>query len=131
MRLIPRRWLVPALLVALLAPASLATPLALETHAVTSANSYVTREVVVDVAGTLTLLNVDLPAHDIVAVASGPADNPWCGRFAGRACPLFASPLVGLGEQAVVEGTDQLAPLASYDFYCSVHPWMTGTLTAL
>lgn len=115
----------------LVMPAVTATPLGLETYAVSVNNGYVTKDVVVDVAGTLTLVNLDLPTHDIVAKAHGPDDNPWCQRFFAGACPLFASALIGLGQEGVVEGTDQLTPLESYEFYCSAHPWMTGTLTAL
>lgn len=131
----PRRWLLAALFLAASVPAAAATPLALDTYAVSTitpgGGGYVPSQVVVDVAGSLTLLNADIRAHDLVAVADGPADNAWCDRYPGRDCPLFASPLAGLGEQAVVEGTEQLAPGDSYEFYCTIHPWMRGTLTAL
>lgn len=126
-----RRLLVVTLLCAMAVPAALATPLGAETHIVTSAGVYAPRNVVVDTDGTLWYTNADLRAHDVVAVATGPSDNPWCGRYAAGACPLFASRLLGLGEQGVVEGTHQLTPTDSYAFFCTVHPWMTGTLTAL
>lgn len=134
MRKIAWRLSIGALFV-LLVPAAFASPAGLDTHAVTADKpggfDYLVEAVVVDVAGTLTLVNADLRAHDIVAVDDGPADNPWCGRYAYRECPLFASRLLGLGQQGPVEGTEQLTPLESYEFYCSVHPWMTGTLTAI
>lgn len=98
---------------------------------------FVPSDVVVDVAGTLTFTNTDLVGHDVVAFDTGPDTNPWCGRYIGD-CPLFASPIVGLGGRTVVEGTDQLPasdPLSAttntYAFFCSVHPWMTGTLTTI
>jgi len=135
MRIPGRRTLLAGLILAFLAPAAFASPLGLDTHAAAAPTAdgydYVLDQVVADVAGTLTFTNLDLRAHDVVSDADGPPDNPWCGRFLNRACPLFASPLVGLGGQATVEGTDQLAPLESYAFYCSIHPWMTGTLTAV
>ena len=126
--------LVLALLV-LAAPLALASPAGLDTFAFASATpnsfDYTVETVVADGAGTLSLVNADLRSHDIVATAAGPATNPWCARFATRACPLFASPLIGVGQQAVVAGTEQLTPLESYAFYCSIHPFMTGTLTAI
>lgn len=122
-------------LAALAAPLAYASPAGLDTHVVSSEKpggfGYLVTEIVADVAGTLTLVNVDLRAHDVVAFAAGPGDNPWCGRYAPSACPIFASPLIGLGQQAAVEGTEQLTPLERYTFYCSIHPWMTGTLTAI
>lgn len=125
----------PLILLALALPVTTASPLGADTHVVTSDRpggfDYVVEEVVVDVGGTLWLTNADLRAHDVVAVADGPSDASWCGRYANRGCPLFASRLLGLAEQGEVEGTDQLTPLQSYEFYCSIHPWMTGTLTAI
>lgn len=98
---------------------------------------FVPAQLVVDVEGTLMLTNTDLAGHDLVSVADGPEDNPWCDQYPGRACPLFASTIVGLGGQAEVQGIDALpatdpsgAPV-TYDYYCSVHPWMTGTITTL
>lgn len=103
------------------------------TGAIGTRGGYAPIAVVADVAGTLTITNADLTAHDIVSVAPGPADNAWCARFVvGHGyCPLFASPLVGLGRSAVVQGTEQLVPGATYPFFCSVHHWMEGTLVAI
>ena len=42
--------------------------------------------------------------------------------------PLFHSKLIGLGEAADVEGVDRLQSGRSYEFFCSVHPGMRGTL---
>jgi plastocyanin len=76
----------------------------------------------------LTFHNLDLPRHDVVAHhAYGPDDNPWCEAYPAGACPAFWSPLVGLGESAEVLGLDQLET-GVYEFYCTAHPWMHGTL---
>lgn len=135
MRLSHRRLLALPLFLALCVPAAFATPLAAPTFVTTTqgggSGDYTGDTFVVDVAGTLTLVNADLRAHDVVSVANGPDSNPWCGRYATGDCPLFASRLAPLGGQAVVEGTEQLTPLESYEFYCSLHPWMTGTLIAI
>lgn len=139
------RLFVVALLVVLVVPLGVASPAALDTHAlvvppsvdpatgaVGARGGYAGSVVVADVAGTLTLTNADLIAHDLVAREPGPEDNPWCVRFAGfDPCPLFASPIVGMAGQATVEGTDQLVPGTTYPFVCSIHHWMQGTLIAI
>ncbi len=134
-------------IVALLAlvPLGAASPLALASHIVVvppgvdpstgsvgTRGGYLPGVVVADISGTLTLTNADIAAHDVISDAVGPTDNPWCWRYVGHhPCPLFASPLIGLGKQAKVEGTDQLVPGTAYTFFCSVHHWMTGTLVAI
>lgn len=125
------RPLLLAAIAVLLLPSAVATPLGLATQAVTAFHAFVVDPLVVDVDGTLTLVNADFSTHDLVADADGPADNAWCGRYTWRGCPLFASPLASLGEEVAVDGTDQLTPLQSYGFHCTLHPFMTGTLTAV
>ncbi|HET6403846.1 MAG TPA: hypothetical protein VFH78_04310 [Candidatus Thermoplasmatota archaeon] len=129
----------------LLVPVVAASPAALDTRVVALPPSvdpstggvgmrggYAPVVVVADVSGTLTFTNLDIAAHDIIAKQLGPTDNPWCSRYVGHHfCPLFASPLIGLGKEAVVEGTDQLQPGRTYDFFCSIHHWMTGTIVAI
>jgi plastocyanin len=123
-------------------PVSTGLPVEIDTHVVTREApglgfQYVPADLVVDVSGTLTLTNTDLAGHDIVSVADGPESNPWCERFPARTCPLFASPMLGLGEQGQVEGidalprSDPLGTVYTYEYYCSVHPWMTGTITTI
>ena len=102
------------------------------TGAIGTRGGYASAVIVADVAGTLTLVNADITAHDLISDELGPADNPWCSRYVGHHfCPLFASPIVGLGGQAVVQGTDQLESGKTYSFFCSIHHWMTGTLVAV
>ena len=61
--------------------------------------------------------NLDVQDHDVTARATGPD---------GR--PLFGTPLIGQGERQFVEGSQYLTT-GRYDFFCSIHPNMTGTLT--
>ena len=133
------------LLVLAAAPIVVASPAALDTQVVVvppsvdpltgevgTRGGYATVVAVADTAGTLTIVNADITAHDIISVALGPTDNPWCPRYEGHhPCPLFASPLVGLGKQALVEGIDLLVPGTTYGLYCSVHHWLSGTVVAI
>ena len=70
-----------------------------------------------NVGGPLSFVNLDLPAHDVVAEAKAPDGTP-----------LFASRLGGLGEVVPVEGLDRVSAGQSYAFDCSLHPGMRGTL---
>lgn len=104
----------------------------MRTGSIGARGGYLTLAVVADVEGTLTFTNADLTAHDVISRAVGPGDNLWCARYVTLGtCPLFASPIIGMAEQAPVEGTDQLVPGTAYEFYCSIHPWMTGKLVAV
>ncbi|HEX8067954.1 MAG TPA: plastocyanin/azurin family copper-binding protein [Thermoleophilaceae bacterium] len=78
-------------------------------------NQYLNPSVAIDQGETLLFRNLDLQQHDVVAV-----DKP-----AGK--PLFASPLVAPGGEALVVGADQLKG-GSYAYLCSIHPFMRGTL---
>src|SRR5205807_7574121 len=61
---------------------------------------------------TLRFNNLDpLAQHDIVS------DTPG----------LFASPLIGNGQSALVSGVEKLAP-ATYQFHCTLHSWMHGAI---
>lgn len=66
---------------------------------------------------TLSFGNGDLVGHDVTSRARDAA---------GR--PLFRSPVTTTGTISTVAGAENLAA-GSYDFYCSLHPNMTGTLT--
>jgi plastocyanin len=80
-------------------------------------NRYTTPAPTMDQGERLTFMNADLAAHDVTATQNGPD---------GKA--LFASPLIGSGQTAFVEGSQYLVT-GSYDFICSVHPFMVGKLT--
>ena len=95
------------------APASAAAP-----AYVTTVNSlYVYGDVVVVRGGTLTLVNLEDVAHDIVS-----SDPP------GENGPLFQSRLTaGRGDSAVVEGVPALGP-GLWPFHCSLHASMRGLI---
>ena len=78
--------------------------------------NYATPVMAIQRGTRLSFLNEDLPQHDVVAVDLGP-----------NGAPLFASALIGIGEEAAVTGTDALKS-GSYAFYCTIHPGMRGTL---
>jgi plastocyanin len=106
-----RRSIVLAVTVAALAFA----PAALGDERVIAAplsSGYVNPEVSIDPGEKLTFLNPDLAPHDVTSAEPG----------------LFASETVGAGSETPVVGADSL-PSGSYDFICSIHPYMTGRLT--
>jgi plastocyanin len=73
--------------------------------------TYATPAVTIQQGQSLTFTNLDVAQHDVDARDGS-----------------FESPLVGLGASTPVNGVEALAP-GSYEFYCSLHPNMTGTLT--
>ncbi|MGH2716322.1 MAG: PQQ-binding-like beta-propeller repeat protein [Thermoleophilaceae bacterium] len=109
----PRRCL--AATVSALAAACLAAApaRAAEQQAYAAALNYATPAVIAGQGDTLRFTNLDAAAeHDV--------DSDEAGRF--------ESPLVGGGESTLVTGVETLPP-GSYGFHCSLHSWMTGTLT--
>ena len=85
---------------------------AAEQQAYATALNYATPAVLAGQGDTLRFNNLDpLAQHDIVS------DTPG----------LFASPLIGNGQSALVSGVDKLAP-ASYQFHCTLHAWMHGAV---
>jgi plastocyanin len=102
-------------------------------------DTYLPKVVLATRAGSLTFLNADLNRHDVVArVYDGAtlrADHtrpdgsaPWCEDFSGD-CPLFWSELIeGPGQATEVLGLEGAVVGTSYEFYCSIHPNMRGTL---
>ena len=79
-------------------------------------NIYSTPTVTIDQGEKLLFQNLDVSQHDVTAKDSGAG---------GR--PRFQSALVGQNQTVPVEGAQQLTT-GSYAFFCSVHPFMTGTL---
>ena len=75
-------------------------------------SGYVNPDVSIDQGEKLTFLNPDVAPHDVTSTEPG----------------LFASETVGAGSEVPVTGADSLAS-GTYDYICSVHPYMTGTLT--
>jgi plastocyanin len=79
-------------------------------------SQYLASSVTIDQGEPLTFYNFDLVGHDVTAVTKGP-----------DARPLFATPTIGLFESASVEGAQYLTT-GSYPFFCSIHPFMAGSL---
>jgi plastocyanin len=77
---------------------------------------YVTTSVTIDQGERLTFRNLDTTGHDVTARLPGVDGKP-----------LFRTPVIGTGSTAFVDGSQYLTT-GSYDFYCSIHPFMTGTL---
>jgi polyvinyl alcohol dehydrogenase (cytochrome) len=82
-------------------------------------NSYYTSTVAASRSGSLEFLNLDSNQHDVVSRAAGP-----------DGAPLFRTPLIGNGQRARVEGTGRLTPGETYEFFCTIHPSMTGEVVA-
>ena len=94
---------------------------------------YLTPVIVASRGGEVSYTNIDLVRHDVVQDpradgVAGPDNQPWCGRFAAGKCPVFWTPLIGLGQTTAVKGLDNIKPGTTYSFYCSLHPGMRGRL---
>lgn len=110
-----RRAAAAALLLAGLAAA--APALADERISAQTRDRYANPDVTIDQGERLTFFNGDLlDDHSVTATASA----------ANR--PLFDSGVIGPGQEAVVEGAQFLAP-GTYAYYCTLHPFMTGSVT--
>lgn len=72
--------------------------------------------------------NEDVMRHDVVSDAYGPDGGSWCEDAPAGRCPLFATPLIARGVTARVEGVDNAVAPGAYDFYCTLHTAMRGTL---
>jgi plastocyanin len=79
-------------------------------------NQYVNSSVTIDQGEKVTFTNNDAVQHDVTARGTGPDGGP-----------LFRSELTGTGQTSDVKGTEYLTT-GDYDFVCSIHPQMTGTL---
>lgn len=106
-------------------------------------DTYAPSTVLVSRGGGLTYANLDLNRHDLVARVYDddhdvredhvrPDDSaPWCEDFFGD-CPLFWSELIqGPAASTPVLGLEDAEVGATYEFYCSIHPYMRGTLTVV
>jgi plastocyanin len=80
-------------------------------------SQFFTSAVTIDQGEKVAFTNLDAISHDVTASTKG-ADGK----------PLFSSPLGGPGTTADVAGTEYLTT-GNYDFGCSIHPNMKGTLT--
>jgi plastocyanin len=98
--------------------ALVAAPAARAENIVAGPNStYLTTSPAMDQGEALTFYSFDVPNHDVTARDKGPDGQP-----------LFATPLIGFGDTAAVEGSQYLTT-GQYEFFCSIHANMVGTLT--
>lgn len=95
-----------------LAPAASAQ----ETVYAVPVDRYSSDVITIDQGEALIFRNLDLNRHDLVAKQ----------QAGGK--PLFSTPLLSTGGEAVVQGAQQLKS-GSYPFFCTIHNYMTGTLT--
>jgi plastocyanin len=80
--------------------------------------SYSNPNIEIDQGEQVSFLNLDLTApHDVTSIDVG-----------SGAKPLFASETVGFLTEVPVVGAEALAP-GSYDYLCSIHTFMTGSIT--
>src|SRR3954447_12610826 len=94
--------------IALVAPAAAH---AAEQQAYAAGLNYATPAVVVTQGDTLRFTNLDsLAPHDLASEQG-----------------LFKTKVLSANESEVVKGVEKLAP-GTYNFHCSLHSWMTGTI---
>ena len=131
----------PAILITLAFAVTIAwavpTSAAMQVEAVTGPAAkyygYVTPAIVVDKGGQITYTNFDLERHNVVQDVNfdgihGSSKAKWCGLFDKGRCPVFYSPLIGLGQSTKVQGLKAVKPGTLYTFYCTLHPGMKGKL---
>ena len=81
-------------------------------------STYQNPNIEIDAGEAVTFMNLDLTAsHDVTSVDVG-----------AGAQPLFRSATVGFLTTVPVEGAEALGP-GTYDFLCSIHTFMSGSIT--
>ncbi len=80
------------------------------------ATSYQPDEVTIVQGDVLEFTNLDSARHDVVALRKGPDGQP-----------AFATEIIGAGQTVIIEGLEEI-PAGVYDFICTLHPRMLGTL---
>lgn len=93
-------------------PSSAAEP----TRVVSVGFTYVLPDTEVPQGTALELLNLDVAPHNITSLVTG-----------RNGSPLFSSDTVSVAGQALVKGVERLRP-GVYDYTCTVHPSMLGSL---
>ena len=80
-------------------------------------NQFFQGDVTIAQGEAITFTNVDTVPHDVTATAKGSDGKP-----------LFQSAQIGPTQSAPVAGAEYLTA-GSYPYICSIHPFMTGTIT--
>jgi len=94
---------------------------------------YVPPVVVTAPGEAITYVNGDIAPHNFVALDTympkkAAKKAKWCSAYDKGKCPLFWSPTIGVGQSTEVSGVERLKSGKQYEFYCSLHPNMKGTL---
>jgi plastocyanin len=80
-------------------------------------NQFVGGDVTIGQGEKITFTNADTVTHDVTAAAKGSDGKP-----------LFASAQAGPAQSAAVAGVEYLTT-GKYEYICSIHPFMKGTIT--
>jgi plastocyanin len=96
-----------------------AAPAALADKTITASpsNRYSTPNVTMDQGERLTFQNADIADHNVTASKDGSDGKP-----------LFASKTISTNQESLVDGSQYLTA-GTYEFFCTLHSFMTGTLT--
>ena len=96
---------------------------------VTAGFNYVPAAVVVSNDVPAYYVNADALPHDVVALDAVRPDNSadWCVGLDPGTCPLFWTPVLTTGGTSEIFGVADAAP-GSYQFTCTQHSYMVGTL---
>lgn len=89
-----------------------------------SAMNYLTPQVLTTAGSVVSFTNLDQTTHDVTSRAT----RTVIVKKKKKKIPLFSAPMTAGGQMSEIPGTASLKP-GTYDFYCSMHPGMTGTLT--
>jgi plastocyanin len=94
---------------------------------------YLTPVIVIQKGEGITYTNLDVERHNVTQDVNtdgvhGSSKRKWCTLFPAGKCPVFYSPLIGLGQSVSVRGLQYVKPGQVYTFYCTLHPGMKGHL---
>jgi plastocyanin len=97
------------------------------------AAGFVTPVVVSAPGEAITFANFDAAPHNFVASSAFLSKKlakkaKWCSGYDKGKCPTFWSDTITAGQTTDVLGVEFLKSGAQYEFICTVHPNMKGTL---
>jgi plastocyanin len=106
-----------AVAVALVLGASAGVALADQTIYAGPPNQFIGGDITINQGDKVTFTNLDTVGHNVTAQQKGHDGKP-----------LFASASAPTASSQPVVGTEYLKT-GTYQYFCSIHPWMTGTIT--